>query len=264
MSRFVTVAIATLSFAALGTMSASAQYYSPVSTPNPYVQSNGGFGFDHGIRHGGINPKVGFGVGPIGAGVGSGFGLNGAGAGANVGFGPLGVSTNAGLSRNGIGARGSAGIANTGAAFEGGVSNGGVGVGANARVFGFGSGASVGLGNRGPSLGASVAFGPIGTLLIGSHRNSFPGAQQTRLHTNPSQQASYYSTQHYGNAPYYTAPQQAYAQRSGQSLGLGLGWGQTHMGETHLDETHLTRRQFLQNQERTTRALSQCAAPWIC
>ena len=239
MSRIVTTTIATLSFVALGTINAAAQYYTPGVAPTPYAQPVG-LGFEHGIRNAGINPNVGFGLGPIGAGVGSGFGLNGAGAGANVGLGPLGVSTNGGISRHGIGGRGSAGFGNTGAAFEGGISNGGLGVGANVRAFGIGPGASIGFGDRGPSLGASVAFGRLGTLLIGSHRNSFPGAQQTLAHSEPSRDASYYSTQNYGNAPFYTSPRQI--SRTPQ----------------------LTRTQREQLRARSTRAYSQCGSPWVC
>ena len=239
MSRFITALLAALGFVAFLPISAFAQYYTPSAAPNPYAQPVG-LGFDHGIRNGGINPSVGFGAGPIGAGVGTGFGLNGAGAGVNAGLGPFGVSTNGGISRHSIGAGGSAGIGNSGAAFEGGVSGGGLGVGANVRAFGIGPGASIGIGERGPSLGASVAFGSLGTLLIGSHRNSFPGAQQTLAHTDPSQNALYYSTQSYGNSPFYTAPAQKKA------------------------APHLTRRQRDRLIERSTRAYSQCGAPWVC
>lgn len=182
---------------------ASAQYYNPGPTSQSFGHQPGGIGADFGLNQNGFNPNVGFGVGPVGAGVGTGFGRQGIGTGANVGVGPLGASVDGGLGRNGLGLRGSSGIGNTGAAFNGGVSNGGLGVGANARVLGFGPGASLGVGRNGPGLGASLAFGPLGTLLIGSHRNSYPGAQQTAAHVYPGQNASYYTPQSYGNAAYY-------------------------------------------------------------
>ena len=189
---------------------AAAQYYTPKAVPASNNLIPGGVGFDHGLRHSGFNPSVGAGLGPIGAGVGTGFGRRGIGAGVNAGVGPIGATTNAGLSRKGIGARGSAGVGNTGAAFEGGLSRGGVGVGANARVLGVGGGVSAGLGKRGPGLGASLAFGNVGTLLIGSHKNSYPGARQTSFHTRRAPNAAYYAQQNYGTAPYYVAPVQRY------------------------------------------------------
>lgn len=199
---------------ALFASEASAQYYNPVPAQS-YGHQPGGLGLDLGLRNGGFNPNLGFGVGQVGAGVGSGFGRNGIGQGLNFGVGPLGVSADSGLGRNGLGVRASSGIGNTGASLEGGLSQGGLGLGASSKLFGFGPGASIGIGERGPSLGASVAFGPIGTLLIGSHRNSYPGAQQTAAYMYPNQNASYYTAQNYGNSPYYrTAPVQypAYAQ----------------------------------------------------
>ncbi|MDB2439433.1 hypothetical protein N9W89_12015 [Hellea sp.] len=188
---------------------ASAQYYNPTPASQAHVHQPGGLGLDLGLRDGGFNPNLGAGIGQVGAGVGTGIGRNGIGLGANTGVGPLGISTDGGLSQNGLGVRASGGIANTGAALEGGVSGRGVGLGASAKVLGFGGGASLGVGDRGPGLGASVAFGPLGTLLIGSHRNSYPGAEQTAAHMYPNQHASYYTPQHYGNSPYYqTAPVQ--------------------------------------------------------
>lgn len=188
---------------AFATGEASAQYYNP--GPAPYSQAHhpGGLGLDLGLRNHGFNPNVGVGVGQVGAGVGAGVGRHGFGLGANTGVGPLGASADAGLSRNGLGVQGAAGIGRTtGAAFGGGISDGGLGVGASAKVLNFGAGASVGVGDRGPGLGASLGFGPLGTLLIGSHRNSYPGAQQAAF-TYPNQQARYYTPQHYGNTPYY-------------------------------------------------------------
>lgn len=182
---------------------ALAQYYNP-NTPSPvYAYQSGGGGLDLGFRNNGINPNVGLGVGQVGAGLATGFGQNGVGQGLNVGVGPLGVSADAGLSRNGLGVRSSAGIGNTGAALEGGISDGGVGLGASTKILGFGGGASLGVGDAGPGLGASLAFGPLGTLVIGSHRNSYPGAEQTAAYTYPHQNASYYTPQNYGQAPYY-------------------------------------------------------------
>lgn len=209
MSYFLKLSlIAPLSLAVLAS-EASAQFYTPGPAPQSHTQHPGGLGLDLGLRNGGFNPNAGVGIGQLGAGVGTGFGINGIGAGANAGVGPIGASVDAGLGRNGIGARAGAGIANTGAAFEAGLSGGGVGVGANAKVLGFGAGASLGVGKRGPGLGTSIAFGPLGTLLIGSHRNSYPGARQTAAFTRPNQNASYYTPQNYGNPSYYrSAPTQ--------------------------------------------------------
>lgn len=210
MSRLLTISLATFGIVALMPVTASAQYYNPVPAPHSHVHQPGGVGLDLGLRNGGFNPNVGFGVGPFGAGVGSGIGRHGLGSGLNVGVGPLGVSADSGFGRNGLGARASSGVGNTGASLEGGFSNGGIGLGASSKLLGFGTGASIGIGKRGPGLGASVAFGPIGTLLIGSHRNSYPGAQQTMSHMYPSQQAPYYTAQGYGNSPYYAVPQAQY------------------------------------------------------
>lgn len=182
---------------------AVAQYYNPNASTPAYAHQSVGGGLDLGIRNNGINPNVGLGVGQVGAGLATGLGQNGVGQGLNVGVGPLGVSADAGLSRNGLGVRTSAGIGNTGAALEGGISDGGVGLGASTKILGFGGGASLGVGDAGPGLGASLAFGPLGTLVIGSHRNSYPGAEQTAAYTYPNQNAAYYTPQHYGQAPYY-------------------------------------------------------------
>ena len=193
------VALAAIAFL---TSEASAQYYNPGTV----VQNNAfqpGLGLSLDAQNGGLNPNAGFGFGPVGAGAGLGLGRNGIGAGANTGVGPLGITADGGLGRNGLGLRGSGGIGNTGAAFDGGISDGGVGVGANARLFGFGPGASLGIGNRGPGLGASFAFGPLGSIRLGSHRNSYPGAQQTAAHINANQGASYYAPQNFGRTPYY-------------------------------------------------------------
>lgn len=184
---------------------ASAQYYTPASAQGFHGHQPVGLGLDLGLRNNGFNPNVGFGIGQVGAGLGTGIGRNGIGTGANVGVGPLGASVDGGLGPNGLGLRSSAGIGNTGAAFNGGVSGGGLGVGANARVLGFGPGASLGVGKNGPGLGASLAFGSLGTLLIGSHRNTYPGAQQTAAHIYPDQNTSYYAPQSYGNPSYYKA-----------------------------------------------------------
>ena len=202
MKFFLKPSLLAIAAAALLASEASAQYYNP----NPNIQNSGyqpSAGLSLGARNGGLNPNAGFGYGPVGAGVGVGLGRNGIGAGANTGIGPLGIAADGGLGRNGLGLRGTTGIGNTGAAFDGGISNGGVGVGANARIFGFGPGASIGVGERGPGLGASFAFGPLGTLLIGSHKNSYPGAAQTAAHVYPDQNASYYVPQTYGQKPYY-------------------------------------------------------------
>lgn len=199
----------TLTSSVILTSAASAQYYNPAPTSQyPAYQSPhqpGGAGVDIGLRNSGFNPSVGVGIGQLGVGVGTGIGRNGIGEGVNVGVGPLGVSTDAGLGRNGLGARVASGIGNTGASVEGGLSNGGLGFGTSAKVVGFGGGISAGLGSRGPGLGASVAFGRLGTLLLGSHRNSYPGAQQTATYTHPSQSPPYYAAQNYGNAAYYKA-----------------------------------------------------------
>lgn len=211
MSRLCLTAFAPIIGFILTPTHASAQYYAPQPAPYSAAHQPGGVGVDLGLRHSGFNPSVGAGLGPIGTGVGAGFGGNGIGSGVNVGVGPIGVSTDAGLGRNGLGGRGSAGFGNTGAAFESGLSSGGLGVGANARVFGIGGGTSVGIGNRGPSLGASLAFGQIGTLVIGSHRNSYPGARQTAYYTTPAHSAPYYRQQNYGNSAYYQI-QPAYSQ----------------------------------------------------
>ena len=187
MSR-ITISILTPILAAAFVPSvACAQFYTPPPVQQSQGHFPGGAGLDLGLRNGGFNPAVGAGLGPIGAGVGTGFGTQGIGAGANAGVGPLGASLDGGLGRNGVGVRSSAGIGNTGAAVEGGLSGDGIGVGGNARLFGFGGGASLGVGDRGPGLGASLAFGPLGTLEIGSHRNSYPGAQQTAAHVTPGQ-----------------------------------------------------------------------------
>ncbi len=202
MKRIFKPSLMAIAAVALFTAEASAQYYNP----GQVVQNNDyqpGVGLSLGAQNGGLNPNAGFGFGPVGAGAGLGLGRNGIGAGANTGVGPLGITADGGLGRNGLGLRGSGGIGNTGAAFNGGISDGGVGVGANARLFGFGPGASLGVGQRGPGLGASFAFGPLGTLLIGSHRNSYPGAQQTATHVYPNQGTTYYGSQTYGRKPYY-------------------------------------------------------------
>lgn len=203
MSYHLKLSVLALSIMALGSAAASAQYY----VPQPAVQNHShfpvGIGINPGFQPHGLYPNVGFGVGPVGTGASVGIGRHGAGAGANVGFGPIGVSTDAGIGRNGFGTRGNLGIGNTGAGIEGGVSNSGLGVGAGAQIFGFGPSASAGVGNKGLGLGASVAFGPIGTLQIGSHRNSYPGARLASIYANPAQTSSFYQQQNYGANPYY-------------------------------------------------------------
>ena len=185
---------------ALLSSEASAQYYTPAPAPQYGQQSvTGGFGL--GLNQNGFNPNLGFGVGSVGAGLGAGVGRNGIGTGFNTDVGPLGVTANSGLSRNGLGVATAAGIGNTGAAFDGGFSRGGLGFGTSAKLLGFGTGASLGIGNRGPGLGASMAFGSLGGFSIGSHRNSYPGAQQTAAHIYPNQNASYYTQQNYGQSP---------------------------------------------------------------
>ena len=210
MSKSLSIAILTVGAAALIPATASAQYYAPKPAPVSNSHHPGGAGIDLGFRDKGIHPNAGVGISRIGVGAGAGVGLRHVGAGANAGIGPLGASTDAGLGRNGLGARASAGIGQTGAAAEAGWSKGGLGLGASAKVLGFGAGASAGFGDRGPGVGASLAFGDIGTLVIGSHRNSYPGAQQTMSHMYPNQRAKYYRSQTYGNAPYYKAPSPQY------------------------------------------------------
>ena len=182
---------------------ASAQYYNPAPAPQSFAHQPGGLGLDLGLRNGGFNPNIGAGIGQVGAGVGTGIGRNGLGLGANTGVGPIGASVDGGLGRNGLGVRAASGIGNTGASFDGGVSGDGVGLGGSAKLFGFGAGVSTGIGKRGPGFGTSLAFGPLGTLLIGSHRYSYPGAQQTAAYTYPDQNAAYYTPQSYGNSSYY-------------------------------------------------------------
>lgn len=204
MLRILKTSLLAITASTLFASGACAQYYDP----NPQVRNHSyqpNAGFRLGARNGGINPNAGFGYGPVGAGVAAGLGRNGVGTGINTGVGPLGVTADAGIGRNGVGLRGAGGIGNTGAAFNGGVSGGGIGAGANARLFGFGPGASIGIGERGPGLGASLAFGPLGSLLIGSHRNTYPGAQQTAAHIYPNQNTAYYRQQDYGRTPYYQA-----------------------------------------------------------
>ena len=211
MSYFVKASFIAVSALALLATEAHAQYYTPVA-PQSYGQQPVGLGLDFGVKNGGFNPNVGFGVGPVGAGVGAGLDRNGFGQGFSAGVGPLGFSADGGLSRNGLGLGTSAGIGNTGASFEGGLSDGGVGLGASTRLLGFGPGVSLGFGDRGPGLGASMAFGPLGTLLIGSHRNSYPGAKRTESHTYPGQNTSYYTAQNFGKSPYYRAAPRSYRQ----------------------------------------------------
>ena len=209
MSRLSIAILTPILAAAFVPSAASAQFYAPPPVQQAQFHSPGGVGLDFGLRNGGFNPALGAGIGPVGAGVGTGFGTHGVGAGANAGIGPIGASLDGGLGRNGVGLRSSAGIGNTGAAVEGGISEGGIGLGGNARIFGFGGGASLGFGDRGPGLGASLAFGPLGTLQIGSHRNSYPGARQTEAHVTPGQGNRYYTQQNFGNQPYFrTQPAQ--------------------------------------------------------
>lgn len=179
---------------------ASAQYYTPPPVSQTYGQQpiSGGFGL--GLNGNGFNPNLGFGAGSVGVGVGAGIGRSGIGSGFNTGIGPIGATANGGLGSNGIGLATAAGIGNTGAAFDGGFSKGGLGIGSSAKILGFGPGASVGFGKSGPGLGASMAFGRLGTLALGSHRQTYPGAQQTAGHMQPNQNASYYTPQNYGRA----------------------------------------------------------------
>ena len=184
---------------------ALAQYYQPIPAAPSASHQPGGVGVDIGLRPGGFYPAIGAGIGQVGTGIGAGLGVNGLGYGIQSGAGPIGLSTNGGLGRQGLGTRASAGIANTGASVEGGLSQGGLGVGASAKLLGFGTGASLGVGKNGPGLGASLAFGKLGTLVIGSHKNSYPGAGEVAAQISPYANASYYQPQYYGNAPYYDA-----------------------------------------------------------
>ena len=204
MSNFFKTTVLGLAGLSVFASEASAQFYAPDLTPQANNYQHIGGGLDLGLRNNGFNPHLGLGAGQVGAGLGAGLGASGIGQRARVGLGPLGAAVNSGVSRNGLGVAASSGIGNTGAALSGGLTGGGLGAGANARVLGFGPGASVGIGRNGPGLGASVAFGPIGTLLIGSHRNSYPGAQQTAAHIYPNQSASYYAPQSYGNPTNYS------------------------------------------------------------
>jgi len=217
-------------------MDASAQYYAPGSVGHNLTPAPLGLGIDPGFRPQGIYPNVGVGLGPLGAGVGAGAGFNGIGSGANVGVGPLGVAVNGGLNGNGLGAGVNAGIGNTGVGVEGGLSRGGVGAGAGVQLFGFGPAASVGVGDRGPSLGASVGFGPLGTLLIGSHRNSFPGAHKAAAYAEPKIRNNFYQQRNFGAVPYYTPNHYTSAQRP----------------------------QFRPAEFPVSSPVSRCAAPWVC
>ena len=215
---------------------AAAQYYRPNAPLYTSFIQPAGIGVDPGLSHTGFNPNVGIGLGPVGTGLGAGIGLNGVGGGLNAGAGPFGVSTNSGLSRKGIGTRSTVGIGNTGGAFEGGFSRGGLGFGTNARVLGVGGGVSAGVGKRGPSAGASLAFGNVGTLLLGSHRNSFPGARQTAFHTIKAPNAPYYVQQNYGKTPFYT----------------------------DVSKRHKRKDNRRQKEQPVSSPTSLCAAPWTC
>ena len=259
--KFVTFALA-LSVPALACSSASAQYYSPGSAIQSFPNQPIGLGINPGIGTRGINPNVGFGLGPIGTGVGAGFGTNGIGTGANIGVGPIGVSTDGGLNRNGLGTRVSAGVGNTGAGFEGGFSRGGLGVGTGAQLFGFGPSASVGIGNRGPGLGASLAFGPLGTLLIGSHRNSYPGAKLTSAYANPNRTSTFYQTQNYGANPYYRAvPSQApHYRRVEQPVSSYI----SNVANPYYGAVPSQTLQYRQTEEPVSSYISSCGSSWVC
>ena len=204
MQTTTTIRAAALSIVGLAILptTAAAQYYNP---PQPHIHTQGGgvIAVDPGFVEG-VYPQVGLGISDVGAGVGAGFGARGVGAGATAGIGPVGATTDLGVSRNGLGGRASAGIgAGTGANAELGFGGGGVGAGASAKILGFGGGASLGLGNGGPGIGASVALGPLGSIKLGSHQGSYPGAQSTYNAMNEDIRQTYYQPRPYGFKPAY-------------------------------------------------------------
>ena len=199
--------------------SAAAQYYNP---PQPHIHTEGGgvIAIDPGFREG-VYPQVGLGIGDVGAGVGAGFGARGVGAGATAGVGPLGATTDLGFSKNGLGGRASAGVGSgTGANAELGFGGGGVGAGASAKILGFGGGASLGIGNGGPGIGASVALGPLGSIRLGSHQGTYPGAEQTYNAMNENIRQTYYQPRPYGYKPAYRG-QMITPEYRGQSVQQG-------------------------------------------
>ena len=182
--------------------SAAAQYYNP---PQPHIHTQGGgvIAVDPGFREG-LYPQVGVGISDVGAGISAGLGARGVGAGATAGVGPLGATTDLGFSKNGVGGRASVGIGSgTGANAELGFGGGGVGAGASAKLLGFGGGASLGIGNGGPGIGASVALGPLGSIKLGSHQGTYPGAQSTYNAMNENIRQTYYQPRPYGYKPAY-------------------------------------------------------------
>jgi len=189
MRRYVSMTSAALGLMAVSTLPAYAQFYTPPTEYAHQAHHPGGAGIDLGLTRQGFYPAIRAGIGPIGVGIGAGLGHHGLGTGANLGVGPLGATVNSGLGHQGLG------------------------MGASASVLGFGPGVSASIGHKGPGLGASVGFGPLGTLQIGSHANTYPSAQQTGDHFAPNNSASYYLPAQYGNAPYYAQPQKiSYAQ----------------------------------------------------
>jgi len=213
MRRYVSMTSAALGLMAVSTLPAYAQFYTPPTEYAHQAHHPGGAGIDLGLTRQGFYPAIRAGIGPIGVGIGAGLGHHGLGTGANLGVGPLGATVNSGLGHQGLGLASRVGIGNTGLSADAGLSPDGLGMGASASVLGFGPGVSASIGHKGPGLGASVGFGPLGTLQIGSHANTYPSAQQTGDHFAPNNSASYYLPAQYGNAPYYAQPQKnSYAQ----------------------------------------------------
>lgn len=264
MSRLVKTTSIAFSTLVLLTSEAAAQYYNPAVT-HVYGHQPGGVGLDIGFNRNGFNPNLGLGIGQVGAGVGAGVDVNGVGTGFNTGVGPIGVSADTGIGRRGVGVRASSGISTTGAAVEGGLSDGGLGVGASTKLLGFGGGASLGVGNGGPGLGVSLAFGPIGTLLVGSHQNTYPGAQQTAAHIYPNNVAPYYAAQNYGNPTYYkTAPTQ-YANYPQPTLATSEKY-RNYMASRHIapvQHVQHTRPVYVQPQQQR-RPIYSCPVNWSC
>ena len=258
MSRFTITILTPILAAAFVPSQASAQFYTPPPVQQQQSHFPGGVGLDLGLRNGGFNPAVGAGLGPVGAGVRTGFGTHGLGAGANAGVGPIGASLDGGLGSNGLGVRSSAGVGNTGAAVEGGISDGGIGFGGNARVFGFGGGASLGVGDRGPGLGASLAFGPLGTLQIGSHRNSYPGARQTAAHVTPGQGNRYYNQQNFGKQAYFQTQDSSVVSAPVQYRDLRM------QPPRFVTSVPQYQQPVYQQPVRHSYSASFCQAPWTC
>ena len=264
MSRLVKTTLIAFSTLVLLTSEASAQYYNPAVTQG-HGHQPGGAGLDIGFNRNGFTPNVGLGIGQVGAGVGAGADVNGIGTGFNTGIGPLGASADTGIGRNGIGVRASSGISTTGASLEGGWSDGGLGLGASTKLLGFGGGASLGVGDNGPGLGMSLAFGPLGTLLIGSHQNTYPGAQQTAAHIYPNNNAPYYASQEYGNPTYYnTAPTQ-YANYPQPTQAAPVQYRHSaHSGSTAPVQYVQQARPAYVQQPQQRQPTYSCPARWSC